>query len=147
LLEVAGDAFADTAGGSSGALYGTLCWTLGERLRSGAALPDALAAALDSAMDLGGSGPGDKTFIDTLAPFVAALSEGWADIEGRAAALRTALARAERGAAATAAMQPRRGRSAALGDRSVGTVDPGAMSMLHAIEVCVALALDALATG
>lgn len=134
LLERAGSAFLDAAGGSSGALYGTLCRVLGAELRRGAGPASAVAAGLQAIMDLGGAKPGDKTMVDTLAPFVEVLLEAHDRGGGLAASLPVAQRAAQDGAASTAAMVPRRGRASRLGDRSVGSVDPGAESMLMIIE-------------
>jgi dihydroxyacetone kinase len=142
LLEVAGDAFADAAGGSSGALYGTACWVLGEQLRLGAPPPAAVDAALTAVMELGRAGPGDKTFIDALAPFAAALGDGVRPDGGHVSRLRRALAAAEEGAAATASMVARRGRAAPFGERTLGTVDPGALSTVHILRAVVEVLED-----
>ena len=137
LLETVGDAFADAAGGSSGALYGTLAWTFGHRLRTGCDVGTALGDAVESVMLLGDSAPGDKTFLDTLVPFADSVKAGIASAASAERLLATALAAAEEGAHSTTAMVPRRGRAAALAERSVGTPDPGAVSMLHILRATV----------
>lgn len=77
-------------------------------------------------MELGGAAPGDRTMLDALHPgleaFQAALSEG----EPAGEALFRAVSAAAQGAADTAAMLPRRGRSSYLGERALGHPDPGA---------------------
>lgn len=143
LLEVAGEAFADAAGGSSGALYGTLCCTFGRRLREGADPVTALTAAVDAVMELGQAGPGDKTFIDTLAPFTGAVVAGTQRRLPRRELLHQALAAARAGADGTVTMRAHRGRAAALGDRSIGTADPGAVSMLHILDAVVRVLTEA----
>ncbi|MCB9161688.1 MAG: dihydroxyacetone kinase subunit L [Caldilineaceae bacterium] len=131
-LAQAGMAFADAAGGASGALVGMFIATTGQRLGDGpfdtAAVQAALAAGLATVQRLGKAQVGDKTMVDTLAPFVDALAEH-VD-EPLAAAWQAALPAAEAGAASTAEMVAKLGRASKLGERSVGHRDAGAVSML-----------------
>ena len=131
-LAQAGMAFADAAGGASGALVGMFIATTGQRLGDGpfdtTAVQAALAAGLATVQRLGKAQVGDKTMIDTLAPFVAALAEH--GDESLAAAWQAALPAAEAGAASTAEMVAKLGRASKLGARSVGHRDAGAVSML-----------------
>lgn len=84
----------------------------------------------------GGASLGDKTMIDAWAP---AAEDARAALAGGGdlfACLDAAVAGAERGRDHTATLESRRGRSAKLGARSIGHVDPGAASahvMLRAI--------------
>jgi dihydroxyacetone kinase len=96
--------------------------------------------------ELGGAKPGDRTMLDALDPFVRALQQGVA-IKGAGAkptreAVLAAVEAAERGAEATAQMQPKLGRSSYLGGRVLGYPDPGA----KAIAVWLRAASDALFT-
>jgi dihydroxyacetone kinase len=70
---------------------------------------------------LGGAKPGDRTMLDAIDPLVKALQQG--------AGLKSGVEAAERGAAASAQMQPRLGRSSYLGDRVLGHPDPGAKAI------------------
>lgn len=137
LLMTAGAAFADAAGGASGALIGALLTTTGRTLGSGpydaAALVKALQAGLTMVMRLGKAQPGDKTLIDALAPFVAALAAQPPDAT-LAAAWRAALPSAVAGADATREMVAKRGRAAKLGERSLGHPDPGAVSIVYLLR-------------
>lgn len=157
VLVAAGAAFADRAGGASGALWGVLLDRLGTELaaRSGAAdsLADcaaAVAAGLRSAvaemMRLGRSAPGDKTLLDALVPFADALAERVAAGDRLAAAWAAALPAARAGADGTAQMITRRGRAAALGEKGRGVPDPGAVSLTWCLEEAAA-ALAAAETG
>jgi len=118
-----------TVGGAAGALYGTFL------LRLAAALPDdgpmgrnqwaaVLRAGVAGLIERGRAEPGDKTLVDVLTPALAALeaapaaSSGWPEAAAAAAAARDA----------TADLAARRGRASYLGERSRGTVDPGAAS-------------------
>lgn len=137
IIAAAGEAFIDTAGGASGVLFGTLIATVGENL---AQTPDcvnvaeAVKAGMDTVCELGKTEPGDKTMVDTLAPFVTALVEAAeAGLPVREAWLK-ALPAAKAGMEATAEMVSKRGRSSRLGERSVGGMDPGAVSVYHLLS-------------
>lgn len=138
LLVTAGMAFADAAGGASGALFGMFMSSTGQKLGhppySGATVAEAVKMGLTMVSKLGKAKPGDKTFIDTLDPFANALAAEIAGGAALTAAWQTALAAAEAGAASTAQMSASRGRSAKHGDRSLGHRDPGAVSMLYLLQ-------------
>lgn len=138
LLVQAGTAFCDTAGGASGALVGTFILTIGQKLGSGPFTTAAMHAAFDAGLtmicQLGKAKPGDKTMVDTLSPFVKALGQAAGEDTPLPAAWKNALVAAEVGARSTAEMISRRGRSARLGERSRGHLDPGAMSMLYMLQ-------------
>jgi len=121
-------------GGSSGPFYATALLRAARMLGAGPVTAEswarAFAAAVSSIAELGGAKRGDRTMLDALAPardaFGAALAEGLA-VD---AAWARAIAAAEEGAAATAAMHPRLGRAAYQGSRAIGTPDAGAMAVL-----------------
>jgi dihydroxyacetone kinase len=134
-LARAGEAFQDAAGGASGALVGAWLLAIGRALPASdgdvdaAALGRAMAAGLVTIRRLGQADPGDKTMVDTLAPFGAALDDAVGAGRGAAEAWRAALPAAERGMRATTEMVSRRGRASRLGERSRGHQDAGATSM------------------
>ena len=136
LLSQAGMAFSDAAGGASGALYGMFFVTVGQQLDAGpygsADVTAALRAGQETIARLGRAEMGDKTMLDALNPFVSALAEA-ADAS-LAVAWHQALPAAEEGAAATSEMVAKRGRSAKLGERSLGHRDPGAVSMTYLLS-------------
>jgi dihydroxyacetone kinase len=140
VLDAAGMAFADAAGGAAGALWGIGLTTVGSKLaegdgRDGAVrLAEALEAAREGVLRLGDAKPGDKTLIDALDPFVSALSA--AAREGRSVrdAWVAAAQTAEQAARDTAAMSPRRGRASRQADRSIGHEDPGAVSLAASLS-------------
>ncbi len=108
-------------GGSSGPFYAVALLRAAEALRERPGAWDAaLRAGCDGIQALGGAAPGDRTMLDALDPAAVALS---------ASGLDAAVAAAEAGATATAAMPPRRGRSSYLGDRALGHADPGAQAV------------------
>jgi dihydroxyacetone kinase len=67
--------------------------------------------------------------LDALVPASEALASGLHAGKSPAEALREAVAAADRGAEATAAIIPTRGRSSYLGDRALGHPDPGAVAV------------------
>ncbi len=127
------DAVRREVGGTSGPLYAALL------LRAGRALgpapdPSAWAGALEAGAEavaaLGGARPGDRTMLDALLPGAQAFADGLRGGQGARPAWEAAVAAAETGAAATAAMTPRLGRSSYLGERALGTPDPGAVAVV-----------------
>jgi dihydroxyacetone kinase phosphoprotein-dependent L subunit len=139
ILVAAGMAFADAAGGASGALWGSGLTTIGAALFGGAGCPEvatlsaAFTAALESITRLGGSAPGEKTLIDALHPFVRAFREAAAEGASMTVAWQRAVDAAAQGAESTAAMPARRGRASWLSERSIGVEDPGAVSLAAAL--------------
>ncbi|MCQ9388201.1 dihydroxyacetone kinase family protein [Brevibacterium sp. 50QC2O2] len=127
----AGAAWAEGAGGTSGALWGAALTAAGgvysdERAGDDATLLSALAAGVDAICRLGGAKPGDKTMVDAALPFRDTLA---ADSSGSAArAIVAGAEAATAAAAATADITARLGRARVLGEKSVGTPDPGALS-------------------
>jgi dihydroxyacetone kinase len=134
VLSAAAHAFGDKAGGTSGILWELLLEGVGKGLgNTETVTAERLAGAVQSsAQHLQGFSKaelGDKTMLDALFPFVdtlvgqvdsgAPLSEAWRSAAG---ACRTA-------AEATAPLTPKIGRARPLADRSVGTPDPGAVSL------------------
>jgi len=138
-LMQAGTAFADAAGGASGAIYGVLLVALGKRLAaSGRADPQqfvqGLRDAIEAIQQLGKAQPGDKTLLDALVPFVEALAEGVRAGQDLRSAWRQALPVAEEAAQATAGLVARKGRSSRLGARGLGHPDPGAVSLTYILR-------------
>ncbi len=138
ILVRAGTAFADAAGGASGALVGTLIMTIGQSLPvdsvDAAALHKALEAGINALAKLGKAKPGDKTMLDTLDPFLRAYGEAAAGGATVTGAWQAALPAAEQGATSTIEMISKRGRASRLGERSRGHMDAGAMSMLYVLR-------------
>jgi dihydroxyacetone kinase-like protein len=128
---VVGKGMMKSMGGASGILYGVFfrgaqdapvttqldCRTLSELLHFGlASLQQKTKAEV-----------GDKTMIDALVPALQAFDQAGPDSLSQA--LDAAAAAAEKGAEATVAMLARFGRAKTLGERAIGTQDPGATSM------------------
>jgi dihydroxyacetone kinase len=145
-ITAAGDAFGDAAGGASGALWGVFLRTVGQALGEKEPTAGAVAAALRRGEErlerLGKSQPGDKTLLDTLVPFLDALDDAIATGDSLTKAWSAALSVARKATAATSKMTAKRGRAAVLGDRSLGTVDPGARSLLLVLEAVAPVIAD-----
>ena len=134
LLERAADAWADKAGGTSGALWGLGLRAIATQLSdeekpSGKEIAVGIAAAAVEVQRFGKAELGDKTLLDTLIPFSEALGAALADDGRFAAAWSKATTVAEPAAEATASLEPRIGRARPHVERSLGTPDPGAVSM------------------
>ena len=71
---------------------------------------------------------GDKTLLDSLIPATDAFEAALARTDP-ATALRLAAQEARRAADATTAMMARKGRAAYTGERSIGSVDAGAVAI------------------
>lgn len=143
LFAAAGDAWAAEAGGTSGALWGAGLRAFGAGLPAERAPgPEEFATAAESALgavtSLGKAAPGDKTLVDVLQPFVTAFTRetGAGTPPGRAFA--AAVTEARTAAEATARMRPRLGRARPLAERSVGTPDPGAVSLAAVLDAVLA---------
>lgn len=148
-LKQAGLAMVDNVGGSSGALYGTvflrMASTAGLEAEAidGLTMARALRAAAQGITDRGCARLGDKTMLDALDPAATAFAQAIEAGREMAQAWAEAARAAEAGAAATAAMRARRGKSSYVGEKSIGTVDPGAAS----IALLIAAAARSMGAG
>ena len=134
VLNDVGWAILSAGGGSTGPLFGTFFMGMGEGTGDRAtldatALADAFEAALAAVRKQTKAEPGDKTMIDALVPAVEGLRAAVNEGLGPAAALARAADAAEQGAASTKDMQARFGKAKNLGERTLGTPDPGATSV------------------
>jgi dihydroxyacetone kinase len=145
-IVIAGTAFADAAGGASGALWGVLLRSVGTSLGTGEVTSQSIATALRAGENqvarVGKAQLGDKTLLDTLTPFLDHLDTSLVAGTGLRGAWAAALQVAREATEGTAKMVAKKGRSSVLGDRSLGTVDPGARSLLLVLEAVVNLLPD-----
>lgn len=135
ILAEAGAAFSDAAGGSSGALVGIFIITIGNKFPDEVTtmgVYQAVQLGYERMKKLGKAEPGQKTMLDTLYPFLAALAD--ATDRPLAEAWEGALPAAREGMNATKTMKSQKGRAARLGDRSQGHTDPGAVSMYYLLR-------------
>jgi dihydroxyacetone kinase len=130
LLRGAGDAWSETAGGTSGALWGAMLAALGKHADGSAwdasKAADAAADAAAAVTALGKAQVGDKTMVDAIEPYVATIRDraGLSLADALAAAANAAITAAER----TSGLSPKLGRARPLAERSIGHPDPGATS-------------------
>jgi len=144
-LAGAGARWTEHSGGASGALWGAALTAAGNSLGDdrdvdAAAQVAAVRAFVDSMMNLGGAQVGDKTIVDALVPFADVFASG---IDGGTSftdAWRRASAAADEAASGTSALVPRMGRARVLGERSVGSPDPGAISFALTVKAAVTAA-------
>jgi dihydroxyacetone kinase len=139
VLSQAADAWADKAGGTSGALWGVglraIATGLGDEEKPDAqTVSDGIAAALRNIQGVGKAKVGDKTLVDVLAPASHALSAAVADGQGLGAAMAQTARVAEDAAQATAQLTPKIGRARPLAEKSYGTPDAGAVSLALAFR-------------
>jgi D-erythrulose 4-kinase len=130
----AADAWADKAGGTSGALWGVALRRVGQAVGDTAKpTPEVMAAALhagrDGICDFGGAELGDKTLVDVLIPLDLAYSAAVADGASVTTAWGIAADAAEQAALATKDLLPRMGRARPHAEKSLGTPDAGAVSL------------------
>ncbi|WP_194396630.1 dihydroxyacetone kinase family protein [Microbacterium atlanticum] len=133
-LARAADAWSDKAGGTSGALWGVILNAVAAKLGDqgrpdAAAVAAGVAAGSRGVTDYGKAEVGDKTLVDALVPFSTTLTGAVDAGASLTDAWRTAAHAATRAAAATADLLPRMGRARTHGQNSVGTPDPGAISL------------------
>jgi dihydroxyacetone kinase-like protein len=134
VFNTAAKSFLNAVGASSGPLYATALMRAGAAVKGKPALTDqdmiaAFRAMATGIQDRGKAERGDKTMIDAWGPAADAATG-----DSLAAALDAAVRAARAGAEATKDMVASKGRSARLGERSLGHMDPGAASAVTVIE-------------
>ncbi|MGN0097286.1 MAG: dihydroxyacetone kinase family protein [Corynebacterium sp.] len=131
VLEALGHRLLIRAGGTSGAVLGTLFRELGTAMGQAdspvAGLASGLEAAHRAITDLGGAEQGDNTLIDALIPAADAAAKFDAEHTDFSDALEACHAAAAEGAKGTREMVAKKGRASYVGAASQGVVDPGAI--------------------
>jgi dihydroxyacetone kinase-like protein len=122
-----------SVGGASGPLYGAFFLqsshaTLHKSDLGLADLTSAMEAGCRGVVQLGKAAVGDKTMVDTLTAAVASLRASCNHHEALPQALKACAKAARLAAGGTIPMLAKKGRASYLGERSVGTQDPGATS-------------------
>lgn len=126
-----GMALVSNVGGASGPLFGTFFLRAGQAWASSvdtASLARAMRLGLDGVVARGKAEVGDATMVDALAPAVESLEAAAAADVPLPDAVATAIAAAHQGAQSTKPLVAKRGRASYLGERSIGHLDPGAVS-------------------
>ncbi|NVD39895.1 dihydroxyacetone kinase family protein [Ensifer sp. HO-A22] len=134
VLAAAGDAWADRAGGTSGAIWGLLLRSWSNAFSdddkpSDAAIVEGARLALEGVTRLGRARVGDKTLVDALVPFVDALEREFGVHKSLIAAWEIAAKAATDAADATSSLTPKLGRARPLAEKSIGHPDAGAVSL------------------
>jgi len=134
-VTAAGRAFATANPSTFAALFGGGLLAAGASLRAETELTPrvaavALRALADRISERGGAELGDKTILDALLPSIDAL-EGADGAPDALAAMRTA---AWGGVRATTDALSRRGRAAWVGERGIGSADPGATAYARLLD-------------
>lgn len=138
-LKKVGMVIVSAVGGVSGTVWGTAF------MRGGGALgtkpeisrPDVITifrAAIEGIKTRGGSDLGDKTLLDALIPAVDTMEKAFNVGKETTVALEEAAMVARQCAEATRPMLAKRGRAAYTGERSIGTLDAGAVAMAVLFE-------------
>ena len=147
VLKTVAKTLMSTVGGAAGPLYGTAFLraskAAGDGELDGAGVAAVIAGALNGIQARGKATTGEKTMVDawTLALEAArAAAEAGSD---PVAVLEAAATAAEAGAAATEPMRATKGRASYLGERSIGHLDPGAVSTALILRAAVRAAGEA----
>jgi dihydroxyacetone kinase-like protein len=126
-------------GGTSGPIWGTAFLRAGSTAGTATELEPAqivamLRAATDGIKARGRSDVGDKTLLDALVPATDAIEEAIGAGLDPAATLQVGAQVARERAEATRSMQAMRGRASYTGERSIGTLDAGAVAVAVMFE-------------
>lgn len=122
-LRAAGMSIMSVTGGAAGSLYGSALYEASKHLSTIESIEDVKKLSsimLQKIKAIGGAEVGDKTIVDVLEPFTKALNDG--------KSLEEAISIAEEALQKTKDMVAKKGRASYLGQRSAGTIDPGAYS-------------------
>ncbi|QQK81602.1 dihydroxyacetone kinase subunit L [Salicibibacter cibi] len=132
LMQKIGSALVSNVGGAAGPLYGTAFMRLGaawkdERQADGPAWMSGMTKAVEGIAQRGKAQAGDGTLLDVWSPVAATLDENepdWKKVEEIA----------KKGMDETEDMVVKKGRGALLGEKSVGHLDPGAVSSFYLFQ-------------
>jgi dihydroxyacetone kinase phosphoprotein-dependent L subunit len=126
-------------GGTSGPIWGTgflraAAGAVGAAEIDSAQIVAMLRSAVEGIMARGGAALGEKTLLDALVPAVDTIEEHAAGGESAAVILRAAAITARTAAEATRPMIAKRGRASYTGERSIGSLDAGAVAVAVLFE-------------
>ena len=133
VMSTAAAAFLNAVGASTGPLYATGFQRAAQALagRDRLDLPacrDMLVAISEGIANRGKAQRGDKTMLDVWLPAASAAAAAVTEARSKQEFWKAVTAAADNGAAATATMIATKGRAARLRERSLGHLDPGAVS-------------------
>ena len=132
VLKTVAKTLMSTVGGAAGPLYGTAFLRASKAAGDGELDAAGVAAIIEGALGgiqaRGKATTGEKTMVDAWTPALEA-ARAAAEAGGDAGVvLEAAATAAEAGAAATEPLRATKGRASYLGERSIGHLDPGAVS-------------------
>ncbi|MFN2195901.1 MAG: dihydroxyacetone kinase subunit DhaL [Anaerolineales bacterium] len=138
-LKNVASAIVGAVGGVSGTIWGTAFLRAGMTLgdKTEISQEDVIAmfrSAIEGIKKRGKSDLGDKTLLDALVPAVDTLEQAFNEGKSASDALDEAAVVARQSAEATRPMLAKRGRAAYTGERSIGTLDAGAVAMAVLFE-------------
>ena len=132
VLKTVAKTLMSTVGGAAGPLYGTAFLRASKAAAGGDLDGGGVAAVIEGALGgiqaRGKATTGEKTMVDAWTPALEAAraaAEAGGDV---GVVLEAAATAAEAGAAATEPLRATKGRASYLGERSIGHLDPGAVS-------------------
>ena len=147
VLKTVAKTLMSTVGGAAGPLYGTAFLraskAAGDGELDGAGVAAVIAGALDGIQARGKATTGEKTMVDAWTPALEAARAAAESGSDPVAVLEAAATAAEAGAAATEPMRATKGRASYLGERSIGHLDPGAVSTSLILRAAVCAAGEA----
>ena len=147
VLKTVAKTLMSTVGGAAGPLYGTAFLraskAAGDGELDGAGVAAVIAGALDGIQARGKATTGEKTMVDAWTPALEAARAAAESGSDPAAVLEAAATAAEAGAAASEPMRATKGRASYLGERSIGHLDPGAVSTSLILRAAVRAAGEA----
>lgn len=133
-----GLAISDTAGGAIGPILASFFFGMSDGVDcekqevSVKDFADMIKSGMDRIIKIGGAQPGDRTLLDTLFPAYNTLIE--AAGEDEKSALEKMVQSAYEGAQSTKNMVAKKGRAQNLGEKSLGYIDAGSMSMYYFLK-------------
>ena len=138
LVKIAGTVSA-RIGGTSGPIWGTAMLRAGAQLRGKDEFDHedvvrALRASVEGIKARGKAELGEKTLMDSLVPAIDTLEAESGAGKAPAEVVRAMATTAREAAENTKPMQARRGRASYTGERSIGSVDAGAMAIAVLLE-------------
>ncbi|MEG0268208.1 MAG: dihydroxyacetone kinase subunit DhaL [Carnobacterium sp.] len=126
LLKLIGMTLVSKVGGASGPLYGSAFISMAKASQESTELSVLLEAGLDGIQKRGKATAGEKTMVDEWIPVVEAVKENKLTVD-----------LIEENVQKTKDMKATKGRASYLGDRSIGHIDPGAMSSSYLFKTMI----------
>lgn len=120
IFKITAMALISKVGGASGPLYGTAMMEMAKASATTSDVVPILEAGLAGIEKRGNSQPGEKTMLDEWAPAIEAIRNGRLTEKGLESAVE-----------ATKEIAATKGRASYVGERSIGHIDPGAMSSMY----------------